>query len=85
MELNYKKIAEDILSKIGKDNIESLSFCATRLRFIVKNREQIKDAEVEQIEGVTGVFYNSGQYQVVLGKNVKDVYDEIAKLGVTTL
>ena len=41
------------------------------------NREQIKDAEVEKIEGVTGVFYNSGQYQVVLGKNVKNVYDEM--------
>ena len=85
MELNYKKIAEEIVSKVGKDNIESLTFCATRLRLIVKNREQIKDAEVEKIEGVTGVFYNSGQYQIVLGKNVKDVYDEMVKLGITAL
>ena len=46
---------------------------------------QIKDVEVEKIEGVTGVFYNSGQYQIVLGKNVKDVYDEMVKLGITAL
>ena len=85
MELNYKKIAEEIVSKVGKDNIESLTFCATRLRLIVKNREQIKDVEVEKIEGVTGVFYNSGQYQIVFGKNVKDFYDEMVKLGITAL
>ena len=65
MELNYKKTAEEILSNIGKDNIESLTFCATRLRLIVNNREQIKDANIEKIEGVSGVFYNAGQYQIV--------------------
>ncbi|WP_020005455.1 PTS transporter subunit EIIB [Brachyspira innocens] len=85
MELNYKKTAEDIISNVGKDNIESASFCATRLRLIVKNREQIKDENVEKIDGVTGVFYNAGQYQIVLGKNVKPVYDEMIKLGVTAL
>lgn len=85
MELNYKKTAEDIISNVGKDNIESASFCATRLRLIVKNREQIKDENVEKIDGVTGVFYNAGQYQIVLGKNVKPVYNEMIKLGVTAL
>lgn len=85
MELNYKKTAEDIISNVGKNNIESASFCATRLRLIVKNREQIKDENVEKIDGVTGVFYNAGQYQIVLGKNVKPVYDEMIKLGVTAL
>lgn len=85
MELNYKKTAEDIISNVGKDNIESASFCATRLRLIVKNREQIKDENVKKIDGVTGVFYNAGQYQIVLGKNVKPVYNEMIKLGVTAL
>lgn len=85
MELNYKKTAEDIIANVEKDNIESASFCATRLRLIVKNREQIKDEDIEKIEGVTGVFYNAGQYQIVLGKNVKPVYDEIIKLGVIAL
>ncbi|EKV55941.1 PTS transporter subunit EIIB [Brachyspira hampsonii] len=86
MELDYKKIAEDIISEVGKDNIELVSYCATRLRLIVKNREQIKDAEIEKIEGVVGVFYNSGQYQIVLSKyNVIAVYDEMAALGIRTL
>ncbi|WP_300758365.1 glucose PTS transporter subunit EIIB [uncultured Brachyspira sp.] len=85
MELNYKKTAEDIIANVVKDNIESASFCATRLRLIVKNREQIKDENIEKIEGVTGVFYNAGQYQIVLGKNVKPVYDEMIKLGVIAL
>ena len=85
MEKKKKKTAEDIISNVGKDNIESASFCATRLRLIVKNREQIKDENVEKIDGVTGVFYNAGQYQIVLGKNVKPVYNEMIKLGVTAL
>ncbi|MEI0478877.1 PTS transporter subunit EIIB [Brachyspira pulli] len=85
MELNYKKIAEDIVSKVGKDNISSASFCATRLRLMVNDREKINDSEVESIEGVTGVFYNAGQYQIVLGKEVKKVYDEVINLGVTAL
>lgn len=85
MELNYKKIAEDIIANVGKDNITSASFCATRLRLMVNNRDSIKDADIEKIEGVMGVFYNAGQYQIVLGKNVKPVYDEIIKLGVTAL
>ena len=83
MAINYKKTAEEIIKVVNKDNIISAAFCATRLRLIVKDRESIKDSDVQKIEGVKGVFFNSGQYQIILGTGVVNkVYDEVVKLGV---
>ena len=84
MAINYKKTAEEIVKVVNKDNIISATFCATRLRLIVKNRESIKDSDVQKIEGVKGVFFNSDQYQIILGTGVVNkVYDEVVQLGVT--
>nr|VUD30908.1 PTS system protein [Raoultella sp. NCTC 9187] len=63
----YKNIAVDIVNTIGKDNIASATHCATRLRLQVKDREAIDDEKIRQIGEVKGVFYNSGQYQIILG------------------
>ena len=83
MAINYKKTAEEIVKVVNKDNIISATFCATRLRLIVKNRESIKDSDVQKIEGVKGVFFNSDQYQIILGTGVVNkVYDEVVLLGV---
>ena len=71
---------------IGKDNILSVTHCATRLRLIVKDRNLIKDEEVEKINEVKGVFYTSGQYQIILGTGiVNKVYAEIQQLGLKTI
>ena len=84
MAINYKKTAEEIIRVVNKDNIISATFCATRLRLIVKNRESIKDLDVQKIEGVKGVFFNSDQYQIILGTGVVNkVYAEVVNLGVT--
>lgn len=83
MALNYKKTAEEIIKTVGKDNISSATFCSTRLRLIVKDRESINDAEVQKIDGVKGVFFNSGQYQIILGSGiVNKVYAEITAMGI---
>ena len=83
MAINYKKTAEEIINIVGKDNIISAAFCATRLRLIVKDRESIKDSAVQKIDGVKGVFFNSDQYQIILGTGVVNkVYDEVVLLGV---
>lgn len=84
MAINYKKTAEEIIRVVNKDNIISAAFCATRLRLIVKSRESIKDSDVQKIEGVKGVFFNSDQYQIILGTGVVNkVYAEVVNLGVT--
>lgn len=83
---DYRSIAKDIVKVIGKDNILSATHCATRLRLMVKNREAIDDQAVESIDEVKGVFFTSGQYQIILGTGiVNKVYAEIEQLGLKTV
>ncbi|MGD7023708.1 PTS sugar transporter subunit IIA [Rossellomorea vietnamensis] len=69
-ENKYARIGKEIVDVIGEDNIETYVHCATRLRFSVKDRSSIDDEAIEKIEEVKGVFYNAGQYQVILGTGV---------------
>jgi len=74
-ENKYKRIGKEIIDVIGEDNIESYTHCATRLRFSIKDREKIDDDAIESIDEVKGVFFNAGQYQVILGTGtVNKVY-----------
>ena len=76
--INYEVIAKKLVSIIGEDNIVSATHCATRLRLQVKDRQAIDDTQVEQVEEVKGVFYNAGQYQIILGTGiVNKVYDSL--------
>lgn len=86
MKNKYDKIAKEIIQCVGgNENILSVTHCATRLRFIVKDREIINDENVEKIDQVKGLFFTSGQYQVILGTGVVNkVYGEIQNLGVAT-
>lgn len=86
MSNKYFNIAEEVIKVVGKDNILSVTHCATRLRLIVKDRDLINDEEVEKINEVKGVFYTSGQYQIILGTGiVNKVYAEIQQLGLKTI
>ncbi|HDV0808053.1 TPA: PTS transporter subunit EIIB, partial [Enterococcus faecalis] len=83
---NYQQAAKDIIQLIGMDNIISVTHCQTRLRFILKDHEQVDGKQLEKIDLVKGVFYNGGQYQVILGTGiVTKVYDEIEKLGINVV
>lgn len=83
---DYQAIAKDIIRVVGKDNILSATHCATRLRLMVKDKEAIDDKSVEAIDEVKGVFFTSGQYQIILGTGiVNKVYAEIEKLGLKTV
>ncbi|HBF6909208.1 TPA: PTS transporter subunit EIIB, partial [Clostridioides difficile] len=66
----YNKIANELIKIIGEDNIISITHCATRLRVMVKDREIINDKKVEKVDEVKGVFFTSGQYQIILGTGV---------------
>ncbi|MDN6572344.1 MAG: PTS transporter subunit EIIB, partial [Staphylococcus equorum] len=77
---DYKKIGQEIVDKIGRDNIQSITHCATRLRVEVYDRQRIDDDEIEKIDEVKGVFFNAGQYQVILGTGIVDkVYKAIVE------
>ncbi|MRH41354.1 PTS sugar transporter subunit IIA [Aquibacillus halophilus] len=79
-----RKIARDIIDAIGgEENISSVAHCATRLRIMVNDKDKIDQDKVEQIDKVKGAFFNSGQYQVILGTGtVNKVYEEVEKLGI---
>ena len=78
---NYQEIARKIVAIVGDDNIVSATHCATRLRLQVKDRKAIDDDQVEEVEEVKGVFYNAGQYQIILGSGiVNKVYAELRAL-----
>lgn len=79
--MNYEKSAKEILHHVGgKQNVAHLGHCATRLRFTLKDDSQ---ADLEAIKKVPGVLdvVNKGQFQVVIGNNVIEVFDELIKAG----
>ena len=82
MAFDYAKTAETILEKVGGEkNVTGLTHCMTRLRFVLKDSGVPKDADVEKIPGVIRVIRQGGQYQVVIGNEVSNVYKELVKLG----
>lgn len=78
--IDYEKLAAEIIEKVGgEQNIHTVSHCATRLRFVLKDRSKAKEEELKKLKGVLGSVYGSGQFQVILGENLFPVYDAILK------
>ncbi|WP_440898094.1 PTS transporter subunit EIIC [Amphibacillus sp. Q70] len=79
------KLAENIISLVGgKESIDSVTHCMTRLRFVLTDdmEAETNKEQLESLEGVAGVVNNGGQFQVIIGNNVETVYQEIeAQLG----
>lgn len=76
--MNYKNLAETILKHVGgEENIESLTHCATRLRFNLKDEKKADTNTLKATEGVMGVVSSGGQYQVIIGSDVGNVYKEV--------
>ena len=77
-------IAQEVIEAVGgTENIQSVAHCATRLRIMVKDKEKIDEARVENIDKVKGAFFNSGQFQIIFGTGtVNKIYEEVSKLGV---
>lgn len=84
--MDYRKVAEQIYEKVGKkENLISAAHCATRLRLVIADNDKCDSKAVEEIEGVKGVFFASGQLQIIIGTGtVNKVYDEfLAVSGLT--
>lgn len=79
--MDFKNLAKELISEVGgKDNISSLTHCATRLRFTLKEDSNVNEEQVKDIKGVLGVAKNGGQFQVIIGQNVPEAYAEVQKL-----
>ncbi|OUT06493.1 PTS system beta-glucoside-specific EIIBCA component [Lactiplantibacillus plantarum] len=76
----YDQLAADIVANVGgAGNISSLIHCITRLRFYLKDESKANDDVVRDLKGVIDVAKAGGQYQVVIGPAVTDVYDAVIK------
>ena len=64
----------------GADNIVSATHCMTRLRLVLRDRSKFDTDAVKQVPGVLNVIIQNGEYQVVIGQDVPDLYEEVVKI-----
>lgn len=77
---DYHKLALDIIDVVGgQKNIVNATRCATRLRLVLKETPEGEKEKVSALAGVITVVENNGQFQVVIGTHVGEVYDSVAK------
>ena len=78
---DYSKLAKDILEAVGgEENVASAARCATRLRIVLKRSKPEAKAIVSEMPGVITVVENGGQFQVVIGQHVGEVFEEFSNL-----
>ncbi|KWU09479.1 glucose PTS transporter subunit IIA [Lactobacillus crispatus] len=78
--LSYDELATFIIKNVGgKDNINNLIHCITRLRFYLKDESKANDDILKNQRGILDVMHAGGQYQVVIGNEVTNVYDAVIK------
>lgn len=83
--MNFPKIAEQVIEKLGgKNNIATAAHCATRLRIVLNDESKVNKEGIEAIEGVKGQFSVAGQYQIIFGSGtVNKVHEQLTKqLGI---
>lgn len=79
---DFKKDAADLLEYIGgSENISAVSHCATRMRFVLNDTDIADVKKIEDIPAVKGTFTQAGQFQVIIGNEVPQFYNEFTKLS----
>lgn len=74
----YQDLARDIVTYVGgKENVSGLVHCITRLRFTLKDESKANDEALKATNGVVTVMKSGGQYQVVIGNHVAEVYEDV--------
>lgn len=82
MASKYDGLARIIIQNVGgKQNINSITHCITRLRFKLKDESKANTDILNQTDGVISVIQANGQYQVVIGNTVTEVYDAVLEVG----
>lgn len=84
--MKYEKLAKDIIENVGgKENINSLVHCMTRLRFKLKDENKANTDVLKKMNGVITVIQSGGQYQVVIGNHVSELYKDIVEIAGITI
>lgn len=79
--MSHQKLAKEILEGVGgKENVNAVWHCATRLRFKLKDVNAADTKKIEETDGVITVVNSAGQYQVVVGNSVAQVFEELTSL-----
>lgn len=77
---DYDALTKQIVDLVGGEkNIKVATHCVTRLRLYLEDRSLAKDDEIKKLNGVLGVVYGAGQYQIILGDKIFPVYDSLVK------
>ncbi|HAO5754104.1 TPA: PTS system trehalose-specific EIIBC component [Listeria monocytogenes] len=80
--VDYKKDASALLELIGgKENISSVTHCATRMRFVLQDPDNADVEAIKDIPAVKGTFTQAGQFQVIIGNDVAIFYNEFSKIS----
>ncbi|TVP92928.1 PTS system trehalose-specific EIIBC component [Alkalibacterium sp.] len=79
---DFKKDAQELLDAIGgKENVNAVSHCATRMRFVLDDPSAADKERIEDIPSVKGTFTQAGQFQVIVGNRVADFYNEFSAIS----
>ncbi|WP_284141501.1 MULTISPECIES: beta-glucoside-specific PTS transporter subunit IIABC [unclassified Virgibacillus] len=79
--MDNNKLAAAIINEIGGSaNIEQSWHCITRLRFNIVHKEKVNLEKIQSLDGVLGAQFKSGQFQVIIGNRVNEVYAEISRI-----
>lgn len=80
--MKYEQLAKDIIENVGgKENVNSVVHCVTRLRFRLKDESKANDEVLKNMDDVVTVMKSGGQYQIVIGNHVPDVYKAVVQVG----
>lgn len=80
--MKFEQIAKEVLENVGgEENVAHVTHCVTRLRFNLKDESKANVDKIKKIKGVVGNVSQGGQFQVIIGNDVADVYKELMKLG----
>ncbi|MDH2881788.1 beta-glucoside-specific PTS transporter subunit IIABC [Bacillus cytotoxicus] len=79
--MDYKNLAEKIINLVGgSENINEVTHCATRLRFVLNNKSKASDTDIQNLSGVKGISKLSDQYQIIIGTEVPHVYEAVSSM-----
>lgn len=78
----YDATVKELLSLVGgKENVLAVSHCATRLRIVLQDKKKYDAEAIKKLDGVQGLFLNSGQLQIIFGLNVPDYYQSFVDVS----
>lgn len=78
---DFEPLSKAVLEGLGgADNVSSVTHCATRLRFKIKDASKVNDSKIEDTAGVIALMKAGGQHQIVIGNDVPFAYDAVVSL-----